>query len=115
MYKIITIPLISIFLLNSCSYEKEPKDSSLPEYLQQAKRKALRMCAGCHGNTGIGTSPVIPNLAMQKKEYMVQQLTLYKQGKRNTHPPMSNIAKMLTYEEIQAISEWYSNTRGNMY
>jgi cytochrome c553 len=43
---------------------------------------------------------------------MVQQLTLYKKGKRNTHPPMSNIAKMLTDEEIQAISEWYSNTRG---
>jgi cytochrome c553 len=112
MYKIITIALISVFLLNGCFYDEKPQGSDLPEHLQQAKRKALRMCAGCHGDTGIGTSPTIPNLAMQKKEYMIQQLTLYKKGKRNTHPPMSNIAKMLTDEEIQAISEWYSNTKG---
>ena len=113
MLKKTIICLIGIFLLNSCYYKKEPKENSLPEYLQQAQKKALRMCAGCHGNTGISTSPIIPNLAMQKKEYMTQQLMLYKKGKRNTHPPMSNIAKMLTDAEIQAISEWYSTTVGN--
>lgn len=78
--------------------------------LQEAKAKAMVLCAGCHGPEGIGTTNFNPNLACQKKAYMIKQLNAYRDGTRTTHPPMTNIARMLSEEEVESISEWYSQT-----
>ena len=79
--------------------------------LEAARNKALALCSGCHGPEGIGTADFNPNLACQKKVYMVKQLNDYRNGLRGNHIPMVNIAKMLTEEEVDSISEWYSLQR----
>lgn len=67
---------------------------------------AARSCITCHGRDGIGTSPGFPNLAGQKSIYMMEQLTLYRDGKRQSD--VMNIATAkLTDADIRAIAEYY--------
>ena len=96
-------------LLTGC-LDSPPAQQALPTNLQHAKAKAMALCAGCHGPTGVGTTSFNPNLACQKKEYLIKQLQFYREGTRSTHPPMTNIARMLSEEEVESISEWYSIT-----
>ena len=101
--------VILLVLAGGC--EKPPPEAvKLSLQLQEAKAKAMVLCAGCHGPEGIGTADFNPNLACQKKVYMVKQLNAYRDGTRTTHPPMTNIARMLSKEEVESISEWYSQT-----
>ncbi len=82
------------------------------EKLQAAKIKAEQICSGCHGLNGIassaGNSVIIPNLTSQNKEYLIAKLKDYKSAKIN-HPQMTLIAQMLTDEDIENVSTWYSS------
>ena len=105
------IAILFILFLTGCTDPFSDTHSQVPpDHLKASQSKALQLCAGCHGPTGIGTASFNPNLACQKKEYMVKQLNYYRDGSRTTHRPMSNIAKLLTDEEVEFISEWYSIT-----
>lgn len=107
--------LFSALLLTGCdlseSKSSEFRPVAMTPRLEAAKNKALVLCSGCHGPDGIGTADFNPNLACQKKAYMVKQLNDYRSGQRGNHIPMVNIARMLTEEEVNAISEWYSLQR----
>ena len=46
----------------------------------------------------------------QEKEYLLAKLKDYKLGKIN-HPQMSLIAQMLSDEDIENVSEWYSKIK----
>lgn len=109
--KIKKIVPVAVFLLAGCTDQQSATQiQPPPKHLEAAQAKAMQLCAGCHGPTGIGTTPLNPNLACQKKEYMVKQLQYYRNGARTTHQPMSNIARLISEEEIESISEWYSIT-----
>ena len=75
------------------------------------KEKAATVCSACHGIDGQsvsgGNSPLIPNITAQQKENLIAKLKDYKSGKIN-HPQMSLIAQMLSDEDIENVSEWYS-------
>ena len=45
------------------------------------KRKSS-MCASCHGYKGISSNPNYPNLAGQKKAYLINAMQAYKLGQR---------------------------------
>ncbi|WP_252177085.1 c-type cytochrome [Endozoicomonas sp. 4G] len=111
------LPLSLLFavLMAGCdlsgSKNSEFRPVEMTPRLEAAKNKALTLCSGCHGPDGIGTADFNPNLACQKKAYMVKQLNDYRDGLRGNHIPMVNIARMLTEEEVDAISEWYSLQR----
>ena len=108
--KILSVLIIA--LLGGCN-QYTPEPTVLTPKQEVAKAKAMVLCAGCHGPEGIGTADLNPNLACQKKGYMVKQLNFYRDGSRTTHPPMANIARMLSEDEVEAISEWYSVTGCN--
>ena len=78
------------------------------------KEKAATVCSACHGMDGQaasgGNSALIPNITAQQKEYLIVKLKDYKSGKIN-HPQMTMIAQMLTEEDIENVSEWYSNIK----
>ena len=78
------------------------------------KEKAATVCSACHGMDGQaasgGNSPLIPNITAQNKEYLIVKLKDYKSGKIN-HPQMSLIAQMLSNEDIENVSEWYSSIK----
>lgn len=71
------------------------------------KAKAA-MCAGCHGGAGISPTPIWPNLAGQKEQYLVQQLKMFRSGERK-NSQMSPMAMALTDEDIINISAYYAS------
>ncbi len=66
-------------------------------------------CAACHGNNGIGTAPVNPNLAGQKVAYTVAQLKAYASGERK-NATMNAMAPLAAGKE-QAIAEWLATLK----
>ena len=72
------------------------------------KNRATMACAVCHGQVGLSMHPNVPHLAGQPKMYLVEQLRNYRSGKRH-HEVMSVIAKPLTEEDIQNLSDWYAS------
>ena len=87
---------------------------NLTEELRQGKEKVETICSACHGLNGVaasgGNSVIIPNLTAQHKDYLIAKLKDYKSGKVN-HPKMTIIAQMLTDDEIEYVSEWYSRIK----
>ena len=88
--------------------------ANLTEQLRRGKEKVQVLCSACHGLDGVaasgGNSVIVPNLTAQHKDYLIAKLKDYKSGKIN-HPQMTLIAQMLTDEEIENVSEWYSRIK----
>ncbi|MBI2567984.1 MAG: c-type cytochrome [Candidatus Schekmanbacteria bacterium] len=68
------------------------------------------ICAGCHGPEGVSLLPLYPNLAGQRFEYIVKQLTAFKAGIR-TDPTMSPVAATLTDEDVQNLAAHFSSLK----
>lgn len=66
------------------------------------------VCAGCHGANGISNNPTWPNLAGQKDQYLVQQLTAFKDGTRKS-AMMSPMAAPLSKADIANLAAYYSS------
>lgn len=63
-------------------------------------------CAGCHDATGMGNYLAnFPRVSGQNSEYIVDQLTKFK-NKTRTNIMMNDIAPRLTDEEIQAVASY---------
>ena len=92
---------------------------NIPNYLYAGdlllgKEIAAKVCSTCHGMDGQaksgGNSSLTPNITAQEKEYLLAKLKDYKSAKIN-HPQMSLIAQMLSDEDIENVSEWYSKIK----
>lgn len=64
-------------------------------------------CAACHGTNGNSVGGAIAGLAGMNKEYFINQINLFKQGKREV-TVMQQIAKGYTDTEIAALSEFFA-------
>ena len=92
---------------------------NIPNYLYAGdlllgKEIAAKVCSTCHGMDGQaisgGNSALTPNITAQEEEYILAKLKDYKSGKIN-HPQMSLIAQMLTDDDIENVSQWYSKIK----
>lgn len=78
---------------------------------QAAQKVAASVCAGCHGPTGISTSPMFPRLAGQQESYLVAQLKAFKaktRGEQDAHDYMWGMATLLEEPVVQAMARYYS-------
>jgi cytochrome c553 len=66
------------------------------------------MCATCHGPLGISQLPNAPHLAGQPEIYTIEQLKLYRNGKR-ANEVMAVIAKSLSDQDIEDLAAWYAS------
>lgn len=66
------------------------------------------VCMACHGEKGVSSNPIWPNLAGQHQAYLVKQLQDFKKGKLRHSPVMAPFVAMLTDEEIEAVAYFYS-------
>lgn len=71
------------------------------------KAKAA-ICAACHGANGISPNDIWPNLAGQKKGYLIKQIKAFKEGKRQD-PSMAPMVGMLNDQDIENIAEYYAS------
>ncbi|MBS0577775.1 MAG: cytochrome c [Proteobacteria bacterium] len=64
-------------------------------------------CAACHGQSGIGIIPLYPNLAGQKREYLIAQLQAFRDGSRK-NPIMSPMAVRLSDSDIENVAAYFA-------
>ena len=65
-------------------------------------------CQACHGSTGVGTAPDIPNLAGQKEGYLQAQLVAFR-AKERKHELMNAIAAQLSDSDIENLAAFWSS------
>lgn len=68
----------------------------------------ISSCVACHGQNGISPNEEWPNLAGQKKQYLILQLKNFKQGQR-ANILMSPISKMLDENQMESVANYYSH------
>src|SRR5665213_672745 len=78
---------------------------------QAAQKVAASVCAGCHGPTGISTSPLFPRLAGQQEIYLVAQLKAFKaktRGEQDAHDYMWGMATLLEDPVLEGMARYYA-------
>ncbi len=73
-----------------------------------AGKDALAACVKCHGENGIGSGPVNPNLAGQDATYMLNALRAYKAATRDDET-MTPKVKNLSDDELRAFAVYYAS------
>lgn len=68
-------------------------------------------CQACHGREGISESGAFPNLAGQKKDYLVRQLQAFRAGQRK-NDFMSAIAGQLSDADMETLALFWSRKPG---
>lgn len=65
------------------------------------------MCLGCHGESGAGNGQ-FPRLAGQQPDYLVKQLSNFKEGSRkNGH--MQAIAGAISEDDMKALAAYFGS------
>ncbi|MFQ5659718.1 MAG: c-type cytochrome [Gammaproteobacteria bacterium] len=72
-----------------------------------AGKNKTMTCIACHGFKGISANNEWPNLAGQKKGYLVNQMKAFRDGTR-TDPVMSGMLKGLNDEDFENIATYFS-------
>lgn len=77
----------------------------------QAGSELAVQCAACHGDAGVSTDKMFPNLAGQKADYLKLQLEAFKKGERK-NPLMNAIASGLEAADIDNLSAHFAGLSG---
>ncbi|MDT8989596.1 c-type cytochrome [Curvibacter sp. APW13] len=75
-----------------------------------ADRK-IAACAGCHSPNGAGIPAQYPRLAGQWGDYVVAQLTAFRDGARGNSTQMAQIAAKMNDKEIKAVADYIAGLR----
>lgn len=89
---------------------------SLPAALAQGSesdvaRRAVHVCASCHGENGVSPTPLIPNLAGQSAPYVARQLKDFRSQQRSetdSQAYMWGISALLDDATITALADHYA-------
>jgi cytochrome c553 len=73
--------------------------------------KNVPACAACHGPNGAGIPAQFARLGGQHQEYISAQLVNFRSGARKNSPQMVTIAKRMSDDEIQAVSDYIAGLR----
>ncbi|HEX7054229.1 MAG TPA: c-type cytochrome [Burkholderiales bacterium] len=65
---------------------------------------SLHTCFACHGANGVSSLPQIPSLAAQPAFYVMAQLVLFKNGRRQNEQ-MSPMAQPLSSDDLRPLGE----------
>jgi len=78
--------------------------------LAAGEAKATTVCAACHVADGSRGLPTYPILQGQHPEYLVKQLTEFKEGKRK-NSIMNGMAAALTPDDIRNLAAFYASKK----
>lgn len=71
-----------------------------------AGQEKAKLCAGCHGENGVSSTPGVPSLAGQQDQFIQWQLVFFRSGRRQ-NPAMSAIVDGLTDDDVRNLGAWY--------
>ena len=95
--------------LSGLAHGSEAAKAAKPD-LAAGEAKATTVCAACHTADGSRGLPTYPILQGQHPEYLVKQLTEFKEGKRK-NAIMNGMAAPLTPEDMRNISAFYASKK----
>lgn len=95
-----TVKIVTLFILLAAPFTQAAD-------IAAGKAKAA-VCAACHGQNGIGTSPLYPNLAGQKAPYLLKQLQAFKDGSRKD-ASMTLFVTPLNDTDMKNIAAYYES------
>ena len=73
----------------------------------QAGAAKAAVCAACHGQEGISSNPLWPNLAGQQQTYLENQIKAFRDGAR-TDVSMQPFVANLTDEDVADLAAYYA-------
>ena len=73
----------------------------------QAGAAKAAVCAACHGQKGISSNPLWPNLAGQQQTYLESQIKAFRDGDR-TDVSMQPFVANLTDEDVADLAAYYA-------
>jgi cytochrome c553 len=113
--------LLPLVILAGCTYfnnippvttlENPTRSRTLGDYEVAGNVLAVQVCAACHAVNGQSQSPMVPNLAGQQKDYLVNQLQDYRDQTRSNKYGvqfMWGMARSLTNKQIQELADYFS-------
>ena len=74
---------------------------------RDAGRQLAGQCRTCHGLDGFARIPIAPHIGGEPAEYLVAQLTAFRDGTRS-HEMMTVVARSLTDQQIADLAAWYA-------
>lgn len=80
---------------------------STTSYGASSATQKAETCVACHGPNGISLNDLWPNLAGQKRTYLLKQLQQFRSGERQ-NPLMSPLAKTLSDRDMEDLAEYFS-------
>jgi len=72
-----------------------------------AGRQKATACQTCHGLDGLSKMPDAPNIAGGPEEYLVRQLTAFKQGERKNEM-MLIVVQALSEQDVADFAAYYA-------
>ena len=72
-----------------------------------AGKSKSAVCAGCHGMDGHSSNDLWPNLAGQKKGYLVAQIKAFRDGDRES-PMMAPMVANLSDQDVEDLAAYYA-------
>jgi len=94
---------LSLCVFSGCE-DKATKASS------PGMKKAI-VCMSCHGTSGNGHGDSAPRLAGQYRDYLIESMNAYSDGRRK-HDLMKSFVGGLSQQDIQDLADFYSNQKG---
>lgn len=101
-----------VFSATSPAKKTEPvATSAAPAAKKQTAEQIVQgVCAACHGADGNSAITLNPKLAGQHPEYLLKQLTNFKEGKR-ANAVMGGMVANLTPEDMQNLAAYFSTQK----
>ncbi len=99
----------SLFAAGQASAQTKNADAD-----QAAQKVAGSICSACHGESGVSTSPLFPNLAGQQVAYLAAQLRAFKgktRGEQDAHDYMWGMATLLDESVIDGLARYYAKQK----
>jgi cytochrome c553 len=81
-----------------------------PKSFAATAKELSQTCVACHGQNGISNNNLWPNLAGQKRDYIVKQLLNFKSQERKD-PIMNPISSTLSEDDINQLADYYSTLK----
>lgn len=77
-------------------------------------QQKVKLCASCHGKTGVSTVPTFPIIAGQYKDYLLHSLKDYRDGHRQ-NAVMSGMVMGLTNAQLEALATYFSRQESPLH
>lgn len=105
---LIALVTVALSLSSGLAHGSEGK-STKPD-VAAGEAKASTVCAACHSADGSRGLPAYPILQGQHPEYLVKQLTEFKEGKRK-NSIMGGMAGVLSAEDMRNVAAFYAGKK----